>query len=73
MRQVLAILLFAPLLHAAPVGFATLGGGDAKPVIVHFLNNLVENTGTATIPVSGGATLVKGCVYKDCKQPAGPK
>ncbi len=36
---------------------------------VHFLNNLVENTGTATISVAGGATLVEGCVYKDCKEP----
>jgi pectate lyase len=36
---------------------------------VHFLNNLVENTGTATISVTGGATLVEGCVYKDCKEP----
>jgi pectate lyase len=34
---------------------------------VHFLNNLVEDTGTATISVCGGATLVEGCVYKDCK------
>lgn len=37
---------------------------------VHFLNNLVEDMSTATISVSGGATLVEGCVYKDCKQPA---
>jgi pectate lyase len=36
---------------------------------VHFLNNLVENTGTATISVTGGATLVEGSVYKDCKEP----
>jgi pectate lyase len=36
---------------------------------VHFLNNLVEDTGTATISVCDGATLVEGCVYKDCKQP----
>lgn len=34
---------------------------------VHFLNNLVENVGTATISVCGGATLVEGSVYKDCK------
>jgi pectate lyase len=36
---------------------------------IHFLNNLVEDVGTATISVCGGATLVEGCVYKDCKVP----
>lgn len=36
---------------------------------VHFLNNLVEDTGTATISVCGGATLVEGCIYKDCMEP----
>ncbi len=36
---------------------------------IHFLNNLVEDVGTATISVCGGATLVEGCVYKNCKVP----
>jgi len=36
---------------------------------VHFLNNLVENVSNATLSVSGGATLVEGCVYRDCKLP----
>lgn len=34
---------------------------------LHFLNNLVENVGTATISVCDAATLVEGCVYRDCK------
>lgn len=36
---------------------------------VHFFNNVVEKVGAATISVSGGATLVEGCVYRDCKVP----
>ncbi|MCW1914054.1 hypothetical protein OJ996_10740 [Luteolibacter sp. GHJ8] len=34
---------------------------------LHFFNNLVEHVGTATISVCGAATLVEGCVYRDCK------
>lgn len=36
---------------------------------VHFLNNLVENAGSGTVSVCGGATLVEGCLYRDCKLP----
>lgn len=36
---------------------------------VHLFNNLVEDVGSATISVSGGATLAEGCVYRDCKTP----
>lgn len=36
---------------------------------VHFFNNVVEKVGSATISVSGGATLAEGCVYRDCKVP----
>ena len=36
---------------------------------VHFLNNLVENAGSGTVSVCGGATLVEGCVYRNCKLP----
>lgn len=34
---------------------------------VHFLNNLVENVDSATISVTGGATWVDHCVYRNCK------
>ena len=33
---------------------------------VHFFNNLVENVSNGTVSVSGGATLVENCVYRDC-------
>lgn len=36
---------------------------------VHFLNNLVEDTNHATLSLCGGATLVEGCVYRNCKLP----
>jgi pectate lyase len=33
---------------------------------VHFFNNLLEDVRNATVSVSGGATLVENCVYREC-------
>ena len=34
---------------------------------VHFFNNLVESVDTATISVTGGATWIDHCIYRNCE------